>query len=439
MTLCAQDAILKETYLTELFLDMHCDKNADGTKNLILPGNELIKKIGKRIRDRDLVKIAMFLRNHQDVIALELPYNEITDCGMSILVNFFKERPVIRYLNLIGNEIGPRGITYLSEFSEFLPLRTLRLSGNKIGDEGGRLLCKILKLAPNLKFLDISDTHQSAKGLAYILSTLIKKKGKPYFLEYIDISRPLPQTYHQVPDAHLAEQIINNHLKEIHAENLGFDFRDMEIITEGLFFNKSLICLNFNNNNIGDDGVEFLCNYLKTCPQLECLMIGANNFSDLGAIALGNALPFSKIRLLDITRNRITDEGMLRIFYTIKKMEKLRGLFIWGNKITHSSLVVLKQLFESKTLDPEHTDVKFNCVDNELRVGWDPRVNRFKSRFYCVSPYGYPPKRTIKRIPPPSSEPPPIHYRHHVDDVDVGLPLADWAFEWILPKFVYPL
>ncbi|KAK6631755.1 hypothetical protein RUM43_013819 [Polyplax serrata] len=438
MSICLQDFIF-----TDLFMEMQCDRNHDGTRNLILRGNDLMKKIGKRINDRDLIKITAFLRNHPEIVALDLPYNEISDCGMSTLANFFKERPIIRYINLMCNNIGPRGIKYFVDLGDIFPLHAFRLTGNNIGDEGGKLLSKLLSTETPLKFLDIMDTHQTITGLAHLITSMMKSRGGAETLKYIDIGRPLPQPYHKVPNTNIAElvcQLIscNTHLEEIHLQQCQFDFRDMEILADGLNANKNLVCLDLNNNNIGDDGVEFLCQYLKKSPQLECLMIGANNFGNSGAKALSFNLPFSKIKLLDITNNLITDEGMINIFYTVRKKVTLRALFIWGNKLSQASLVVLQRLFQSKLLDPQHTDIKLYCSDQQLKAAWNPQANRYNHRFYCVSDYGHPPLRQILRIPQPPMDPPDIKYRHHAGAIEMGLPSADWKYDWLETKYSDP-
>lgn len=438
MSICAQDFAF-----TDLFLEMQCDRNHDGTKNLILRGNDLYKKIGERINDGDLITITTFLRKHPEVIALEFPYNDISDCGMSTLANYLKERPTIRYLNLMCNNISFRGVKYLADLGEILPLYTLRLSGNKIGHEGAKQLSKLLYKDVPLRYLDVSDTHQTTTGLAYLITSMMSNRGGTESLEYIDLGRPLPQNFHQIPDSHIAELVgqligVNKKLKEIHVQQCGFDFRDMEILLEGLYVNKTLVCLDLNNNNIGNDGVDYLCKYLKTSPQLECLMIGSNNFGNFGAKALSFNLPFSKIKLLDITNNCITDKGMINIFYTIRKTVKLRVLFIWGNKLTHTSLVVLQDLFRSELLQPKDTDVTLYCSDKKLKASWNPQANRYNHRFYCVSDYGYPPLRNILRIPAPPLEPAPINYRYHVNNVEVGLPSADWKSAEARNKYTDP-
>lgn len=48
---------------------------------------------------------------------------------------------------------------------------------------------------------------------------------------------------------------------------------------------------------------------LKTRPTLISLKIGSNAIETKGAQALSLALPFSRLRLLDIHNNRIADQG----------------------------------------------------------------------------------------------------------------------------------
>lgn len=439
MSICIQSFVF-----TEIFLEQQCTKNSDGTRNLILRGNDLSKKIGERINNGHIVTIVFYLRNHPDIVALDFPYNEISDCGIWTLTKFLKERPLIRYLNLIGNDIGPKGMEYLADLGDVAPFYTLRLSGNKIGVEGGKSLSKLLRRKTPLTFLDLSDTHQTTSSLSYILEALMGPRGGNKNLQYIDLGRPLLKPFHTFDDAHLAEfisQVLreNKHLKEIHLQQYQFDFRDAEILSGGLMYNQNLICLDLNNNNIGDDGVEYLCQCLKILPTLECLMIGANNFGNLGALSLSYSLPFSKIKLLDITNNRIRDEGMINIFYTIEKNIRLSALFLHGNKITHTSLQVLHRIFCSHLLDPNHTDVKLYYTDGKWKASWDPQANRFTHRFYCVSDYGHPSLLKPLHIFRQPVQPQNLKYRYHSDDESAGRPESDWTYDFGESKYIDPI
>lgn len=42
-------------------------------------------------------------------------------------------------------------------------------------------------------------------------------------------------------------------------------------------------------------------------------------------------MPYSKLRLLDISNNKITDLGLAYIFHTLKKPYVMQLFYFWGN------------------------------------------------------------------------------------------------------------
>lgn len=422
MSVCFQDFLL-----TELFIETMLDWNEGGTRNLILRGNDLSKKVGRRIEDGDIIRITHFLSKHPEVVSLELPYNEIGNCGIFNLMEHIRKNPTVRYLNLIGNEIGEKGIRHIVALAQDFPFYELRLSGNKIGNEGARLLSQLLYLDTPLKVLDISDCHLTMSGVAHILTGLMFNREAANQIEVIDVGRPLQQFYHQMCNAHAAEffgQVLNHNsnLKEFHAQQYQLDFRDMEIILDGLMRNKWLQLLDLNNNNIGDDGVGFLCTYLRTGPPLSGLMIGANKFGDDGARSLSFTLPFTNIKLLDISNNHIGDDGIIAIFQTIRKMVPMKKLFLWGNRLTEKSLSIIKIFLQDGIMDGNELDILL-YDSNGLQVAQNSHVNMYTHRFYCVSDYGHPPMKKITKNPPPPEKEPDIIFKYHTDEKEHGMPV----------------
>lgn len=53
-------------------------------------------------------------------------------------------------------------------------------------------------------------------------------------------------------------------------------------------------------------------------------------------------MPYSKIRLLDISNNKITDRGLAYIFHTLKKPYVMQLFYIWGNSFGLKTNKVIK-------------------------------------------------------------------------------------------------
>lgn len=69
-------------------------------------------------------------------------------------------------------------------------------------------------------------------------------------------------------------------------------------------------------------------------------------------------MPYSKIRLLDISDNKIKDKGLMYIFHTLKKPYVMQLLYFWGNS------------FDSRTNKVETTFVYNMKFRRELVVDY---------------------------------------------------------------------
>ncbi|XP_006607534.1 uncharacterized protein LOC102675572 isoform X2 [Apis dorsata] len=76
-------------------------------------------------------------------------------------------------------------------------------------------------------------------------------------------------------------------------------------------YNNSLHILDLGCNNIGDYGIDHISKWLVRKPALKTLILCRNIITDHGARSLSYSIPFSKLLFLDISYNKITDNGMI--------------------------------------------------------------------------------------------------------------------------------
>ncbi|KRT78279.1 hypothetical protein AMK59_8373 [Oryctes borbonicus] len=112
--------------------------------------------------------------------------------------------------------------------------------------------------------------------------------------------------------------------------------------------------------------------------------------------ALSFHMPFSKLRLLDISHNKIGDDGMIDILNSLKKPYSLRLFYIWGNFIKQRTFWVLERMLLSKVLEQDNIDVKIYSVDGVLYHAYYPS-DRYKHKYYCEMDHGSPIELRIKR------------------------------------------
>lgn len=78
-------------------------------------------------------KVADFLNEHNEIISVDLCYNDIGDKGAKILAENYLNKPNnLQHLNLMHCDIQANGMQAISS-SWLLNLRSCRVNGNKLG------------------------------------------------------------------------------------------------------------------------------------------------------------------------------------------------------------------------------------------------------------------------------------------------------------------
>ncbi|KAG5877515.1 hypothetical protein JTB14_011310 [Gonioctena quinquepunctata] len=370
------------------FLKLFCEKNSDGTRHLRLKGNELYQRIGTRIEASDMEKIAAFLKSHPEINSVDLCYNNFGDAGLEILCEeYFNEENNMQYINIMNCDIHAEGMQKFSS-SKFLRLKSCRINGNSIGAEGARYIARLIQSCPTLENIDIAQTDQTLESIESILIVIEHST-----LRALDISRIIPLSYYtKYNSATLADDLsvalkMNETLVELHMQKCHIDGHDMETLLSGLKANKFVEFLDLACNKIGDLGAEFIGKWLKQRPPLRALNIASNVIRDVGARALSFGLPFSRVRFLDVTNNKIEDWGLTDLLDTLKKSCQMRILFLWGNQFGEMSCKRLFRMLKSGVLKQEYLDVKIYEVDGQLHAAEYPS-NHFKHRYYGAMDYG---------------------------------------------------
>nr|CAD7441641.1 unnamed protein product [Timema bartmani] len=320
----------------------------------------------------------------------------------------------------------------------------------------------LLACNSNLRHLDVAETDQTISSLVYFTAVLRHDQGTNETLQILDLSRPLGPHMHSFDSAHFAESLgqmlrYNTCLTELHLQKMNFSDHDIELLVLGLVYNRSLLLLDLCCNNIADDGTAHLGSYLKLGPPLRGLMLSHNRITDGGARTVNDdpqyvfafldglvccllltvvcstavfqdvkvcsatrqapmqpvvhacwnsfvipflsfTTPYSKLYLLDIAHNELTDVGILDILNSIKKAYPLGILYVWGNSITRTSCKIIRRMLLSKVLQQEQLDVSVYTVDNVDHVAFN-NVDRYKHIYYCLSEFGCALPKPILRQP----------------------------------------
>ena len=94
----------------------------------------------------------------------------------------------------------------------------------------------------------------------------------------------------------------------IHFDNCRLGDNHMALIANILQHTPLLQTLSLVENFITDDGLMDLANYIRQCPNLTNLNLTSNFIGNDGAGALAEALSVMKLKVLNMSRNRLTGE-----------------------------------------------------------------------------------------------------------------------------------
>uniref|UniRef100_A0A8D2PYT5 Leucine rich repeat containing 34 n=1 Tax=Zosterops lateralis melanops TaxID=1220523 RepID=A0A8D2PYT5_ZOSLA len=335
------------------------DKNGEITKGMTLKlaGNNHLVPV-PRVTDDDIAAL-ICLPYSSSFSGLDLAYNLLTDAGAQIIAAFLQ---VLRYLNLMFNDIGTSGAELIAEaLHSNQSLVHLRMTGNKIGNQGGMFFASMLRINSTLEKLDLGDCDLGLHCLIATSIALTQNKS----LKAINLNRPLLSSQQEETTVHVARMLrINSSLVELHLGKHGMKNFGVERLCEALYGNSSLRYLDLSCNSITYDGVKSLGELLKRNKTLRILDLSANRIEDNGAIYLSEALATRNMTLhaLSVVSNNITDEGLVALAHALQANTTLTHIYIWGNKIGTNASV----LIEMGRLEQGCTDVVPYEVDGEV-------------------------------------------------------------------------
>ncbi|KAJ2943286.1 hypothetical protein O0L34_g12092 [Tuta absoluta] len=390
---------LKVSDVNKIRLGIFTEKNSDGTGYLVLRGKDLYDRYHRRIKDSDIRAIVLYVREApRRITKLDLCYNEITDYGFFKLLKklLIKGRSSLINLNIMNNNLTEKSIAYLATYASLVRLRYLRLNGNNFGTKGGEYLSDFLMKNKSVEFLDIGETDTTLSSVARIITALRFDHGANNTVKVLDFSRIVPlfnrYSYETKWLAYHIEYLLerNSSIIELHLQKNQFIGHDIEYFVRGLRKNQTLLYLDLGFNRIGEYGIELIAKYLaEGQSQLILLNVAGNDIKDTGARALSFGLPFSKVRALDISRNKITDRGLLDLLNSIKKPYYMRFLNIWGNNINHNTCIVIQRMLDTGVLFQHTMDVFIYEMNDRLYTAYYPNpADRNKHLYYCEMEFG---------------------------------------------------
>ncbi len=235
-------------------------KSTSNLKHLILNSN--------KIMDNGCLYIANGLEKNESLVELSLDYNKITTIGINHLSKVLVKKENLMILSLSTNEI-----TEINEdfYSLFNWLKTIKISDNP--------------LKPNeiIKLIKASENNRLFKKLRFKIS-----ENSTYEL-----------------------MIKNDYLK-----NFDLSFNELSLsLLKNISYLKNISIINLIHNNITDNDIHCLVQYLKEYNSpLKKLLIQNNLIGKEGSKALAELLKNNNyLKVLNISSNPLLSEGINNI------------------------------------------------------------------------------------------------------------------------------
>ena len=265
----------------------------------------------------DVAAVLHFLENAEEVLFINLSYNQLRDLGAIEVRKIIVERErKLKHLDLCSNKLTDNAAKDLGEALKHsnCKLESLDLGGNNFTDNTAKDLGEALKHSNcKLKSLDLRNNNLTDNAVKDLGEALKHSNCK---LESLDLSL--------------------NKLTDNAAKDLGEALKHSNCKLESLYLSL---------NNLTDNAAKDLGEALKhsNC-KLESLQLSYNNLTDNAAKDLGEALKHSNCKLesLQLSYNNLTDNAVKDLGEALKHSNcKLERLDLRYNNFTEEALQYL--------------------------------------------------------------------------------------------------
>lgn len=310
-------------------------------------------------------------KSEVQVRLLNLHNCSVSDEEMSILQGFFADykektssvKQVCLSKNYITSLWGVDSGSLTSESfkSGLLLVPCLNLYANKFQDSGIFELFTSLHNNTSLLQLDISHNGITNSG-AVAISEFLKSNSTLQILN-VSQNKLLDEGVISISES---LKTYNTALLQLDVSNNGITSHGAKVVSECLN-NSILQVLNISQNKLSDDGVIAISDSLKTNHTLKALHIGDNKITNKGAAKIADAIKSNKsLSHLNISRNYIEIEGIMDILTAGTQTNTLQKLDCIFNTLSQADFLALTNYNKQ-----ENVVLILNTSWN--RIGYDSR------------------------------------------------------------------
>lgn len=344
--------------------------------DIIFRGNDP-QNFSSRITNDHLIPFISVLEEHSMLIQyIDLSYNHISDAGAITLSRLLKPALELKTLNLQSNSISSDGTEALcNALKEHQNLQYINLNGNSIKTRGAISLVELLFSSLNILELDLGNNYIDHDGIIALTTALNKARLN---LEVLNLENPALNSIMQETAVHFGKMLsINTNLKKLSLRKMRLRCDGVFTLTNHLVENNRLRVLDLSCNEISSDGALYISRFLSNeeC-KLESLIMAVNKIVNLGGKYMAQALAINRSLIhIDLTNNRIGDEGLSRLAESLFHNQVLMSFKLFGNHFDQQSLKLFHRLFKCERDFKYYADFDTYDVDDEVQMAYvDQRI-----------------------------------------------------------------
>ncbi len=298
------------------------------------------------------------LKHNSNIKALRMTGAGVQD--VKFISEVLRTNRTLEYLDISDSRMGDEGAEAIADiFKNNITLKWLCINKINMGDKGAQAIAEALKTNETLEYLEFADNPISDAGIKMLATAedihYLRRRGIPRLcsekadqktrtkvirwlkgetsgIEEIDLTEAHKnmELSTAIGNATLIGKVLGCNPRIIALRLIGTTAKDVMIIAnEGLKNNRTLVNLDFSDNDIGNDGARIIADVLKTNETLKQLWLRRSNIMDDGARAIVDVLKskgdyrFS----LDLRDNPIEDAKV------IAAIREVGGLFVKAEQL----------------------------------------------------------------------------------------------------------
>ena len=273
---------------------------------------------------------------------LNLGNNQITHEADEALASVIMHNTGLEELYFDGNSLGVGTLKVAKALQHITTLKKLGLGNNNIPQEACDELALAIKSNKHLEILWLND-NSLLSSANIILNSLTAITT----LTFLNLGNN--QITHEADEALASVIMHNTGLEELHFNGNSLGVGTLKV-AKALQHITTLRILGLGNNKIPQEACNELALAIKSNKHLKGLLLNDNNLHSSVNIILNSLTAITKLTVLSLNKNQITEEADEALASVIMHNTGLEELYLNGNSLGVGTLKVAKALQHITTL-----------------------------------------------------------------------------------------